>query len=617
MSDVQLTSDVLVSEDELRKGVQAGALSVFTAESISRLKSDLEAKLSTANREDVVLAKAQLNEFLGSLQRIEVFIDPLDIELTKAKNFSALAQRRMTDKNGVSRIVWVKVHKDEKTGKTKETDINVGDKVHAHHKGTGKHEEATVVKHYHDKWSPKGTVKVKFKDGTEGYRSMEKIKHPNEDKNVAEKQPKEASGGVYDKENKAAYEKLSSGSHGYLATEGYDYKKDYTKLLAKESGEVKITDPKKIKVETEEVFNKNRRRDAHSPVTKIYKINGVEVARYEKGSDYFSKIENGAPSNLRSVSKTTHTVTWNRDGIEKVTGHRPTIGSESREGDFYGASPDLKWGDTGGKLSAAEVKTQIGDFINKKSTKTNAEKRIEGTDAAIKKVTAIGDKIADAKTTATKPEQGGKVTHVAQGVSGKELAQAMAKKGKKEFTLEGESAPVGSAKARELAKNLMISEHNEAYQGAVNKPYHYNGTTIVDGFYYGENKMHDSMPKRLNEMNGIYFKGSGWRMIPDGGVKTKWDKKQNTGIGKLKYKVVKDLGNKPSGPKKASELEAGEHFFFNDNEYIYIESHGESSHNVVLKEDGKTSIVSFGGEVNKKHESGFGDYLKQGGREWD
>lgn len=72
-------------------------------------------------------------------------------------------------------------------------------------------------------------------------------------------------------------------------------------------------------------------------------------------------------------------------------------------------------------------------------------------------------------------------------------------------------------------------------------------------------------------------------------------------------------------PKKLTQLKKGEKFVFNNTPYEFVELYTDINNAAkVKKEDGKTSVVSFGGGVvNKNTKGGFSNYLKQGGRVWD
>ena len=72
-------------------------------------------------------------------------------------------------------------------------------------------------------------------------------------------------------------------------------------------------------------------------------------------------------------------------------------------------------------------------------------------------------------------------------------------------------------------------------------------------------------------------------------------------------------------PKKLTQLKKGEKFVFNNNPYEFVELYSDIPNAAKVKtQDGKTSVVSFGGGVvNKNTKGGFSDYLKQGGRVWD
>jgi hypothetical protein len=74
-------------------------------------------------------------------------------------------------------------------------------------------------------------------------------------------------------------------------------------------------------------------------------------------------------------------------------------------------------------------------------------------------------------------------------------------------------------------------------------------------------------------------------------------------------------------PKKLKDVKMGETFFFGGNAYKLIKLKPNVTPDAaeVLLSNGRKSVVSFGGGIVnlKKDKSGFSDYLKQGGREWD
>ena len=86
--------------------------------------------------------------------------------------------------------------------------------------------------------------------------------------------------------------------------------------------------------------------------------------------------------------------------------------------------------------------------------------------------------------------------------------------------------------------------------------------------------------------------------------------------GRIFYEGINESKLKP---KKLTQLKKGEKFVFNNTPYEFLELYtGINNAAKVKTEDGKTSVVSFGGGiVNKNTKGGFGDYLKQGGRVWD
>jgi hypothetical protein len=83
--------------------------------------------------------------------------------------------------------------------------------------------------------------------------------------------------------------------------------------------------------------------------------------------------------------------------------------------------------------------------------------------------------------------------------------------------------------------------------------------------------------------------------------------------------IVESVNESELKPKKLTQLKKGEKFVFNNNPYEFVELYTDIPNAAKVKqEDGKTSVVSFGGGVvNKNTKGGFSDYLKQGGRVWD
>lgn len=78
------------------------------------------------------------------------------------KDFSRLAMRRITDKNGKSTIVYVKVNDDPKTGKQKEFDVKVGQDVHFQ-LGDGVYAGTVKSLKFNDKTDKFGTATISYK----------------------------------------------------------------------------------------------------------------------------------------------------------------------------------------------------------------------------------------------------------------------------------------------------------------------------------------------------------------------------------------------------------------------------------------------------------------------
>lgn len=94
---------------------------------------------------------------------------------------------------------------------------------------------------------------------------------------------------------------------------------------------------------------------------------------------------------------------------------------------------------------------------------------------------------------------------------------------------------------------------------------------------------------------------------------------KNNFIKQVKESIDESVTELKLNPKKLTQLKKGEKFVFNNTPYEFVELYTDINNAAkVKKEDGKTSVVSFGGGVvNKNTKSGFSNYLKQGGRVWD
>jgi len=89
--------------------------------------------------------------------------------------------------------------------------------------------------------------------------------------------------------------------------------------------------------------------------------------------------------------------------------------------------------------------------------------------------------------------------------------------------------------------------------------------------------------------------------------------------GSINIGLYESVNEEKLKPKKLTQLKKGEKFVFNNTPYEFVELYTDINNAAKVKtQDGKTSVVSFGGGmVNKNTKGGFGDYLKQGGRVWD
>ena len=131
------------------------------------------------NLYDIVLEDDAKSAFETNLYKAmdDHSIEPEDIEKAK-RDLSRLAQRKITDRNGHSRIVWVKVTDDDK-GKTKTMDFEEGHKVSFNK--NGEEFEGTIKSlKYNEKTDKYGTAIVETKDGRKFSVSMRALNRVGE-----------------------------------------------------------------------------------------------------------------------------------------------------------------------------------------------------------------------------------------------------------------------------------------------------------------------------------------------------------------------------------------------------------------------------------------------------
>jgi len=114
-------------------------------------------------------------------------------EIEKAKkDVSKLAMRMVTDKNGHRRKVWVKVGKDEKTGKQTETDFKSGDTVTFKNKEGDYESGKLITVTQNSKKDATGAVQIQLSDGKKIWRSMNVVRSGSVGKNAKKEHKKES-----------------------------------------------------------------------------------------------------------------------------------------------------------------------------------------------------------------------------------------------------------------------------------------------------------------------------------------------------------------------------------------------------------------------------------------
>jgi len=155
----------------------------------------------------------------------------------------------------------------------------------------------------------------------------------------------------------------------------------------------------------------------------------------------------------------------------------------------------------------------------------------------------------------------------------------------------------------------------------------YNGTK--SDFKYEIGMALDNIGISPKAIKKISKKGKGFEVRMSSYMKDKntWEKLgKEMGVklvdfqpGSINIGLYESVNESSLKPKKLTQLKKGEKFIFNNKPFEFISLYSDIKDAAkVKKDDGKTSVVSFGGGVvNKNTKGGFGDYLKQGGRVWD
>jgi hypothetical protein len=177
-------------------------------------------------------------------------------------------------------------------------------------------------------------------------------------------------------------------------------------------------------------------------------------------------------------------------------------------------------------------------------------------------------------------------------------------------------------KVLRVYKDMSSRDRDKTDLKKLFKSYGLKESTVNEGILQDREKQLKNLKQGGTVSGGGYgpFKKTG----RDTFVSVKGIKHNSSNLVKLiggfsDFKVDESVNEEKLKPKKLTQLKKGEKFVFNNTPYEFVELYTDISNAAkVKKEDGKTSVVSFGGGVvNKNTKSGFSDYLKQGGRVWD
>lgn len=138
----------------------------------------------------------------------------------------------------------------------------------------------------------------------------------------------------------------------YKFIEGHWKKIDNNK---KEENKNKLS----FKIEKERIYKKNP-----NYYIDHFKINGIEIVSYEKGSDYYCTIKNGSPSKIRDKHGITNEVSWDIQGLKQILGE-DKFPKNWRDSLFYQTSggPDLTWGYKGPTITQEVIKGIINYYL--------------------------------------------------------------------------------------------------------------------------------------------------------------------------------------------------------------------------------------------------------------
>lgn len=95
--------------------------------------------------------------------------------------------------------------------------------------------------------------------------------------------------------------------------------------------------------------------------TYVFKANGIPVANYK----IYYELYDTPSERLRTVSKLSRSLSWDRKGIKELTGFDVSYKDEILQNDH----PDTRYGYTGSAYSLKDIKDLINAFIEKEQNK--------------------------------------------------------------------------------------------------------------------------------------------------------------------------------------------------------------------------------------------------------
>ena len=114
----------------------------------------------------------------------------------------------------------------------------------------------------------------------------------------------------------------------------------------------------------------NKKDNNGNNIGQLFKVNDITICETTIKKQLFCKIVHGSPEKIATISKIGKQTKWYPDGIEKITGFRPKVGSRN-DVDFKEYYPDTTYGYTGHAVNSKEVLEYLNGFVKNKSQNKN------------------------------------------------------------------------------------------------------------------------------------------------------------------------------------------------------------------------------------------------------